>query len=69
MQVMAGDPTGAGMRAESGRGEDVLPIPFLWCVGVLAGQCFRHVDFPGSYRQVLQVLLPGGDQVTFYPVF
>jgi hypothetical protein len=57
MQVMAGNPSGPGMRAESGRGKDVLPGPFPGCARPFTQQAFRHVDFTGSDGQILEVFV------------
>ena len=64
MEVMAGDPSGPGMRAEGGGGEDVLPAPFPGCVGIFAGQRFRHVDLARADREILQVFFAGLGEVS-----
>ena len=44
VQVMAGDPSGVGMRAEGRGGKDVLPCPFPGGVRPFAQQGLRHVE-------------------------
>lgn len=55
MEVVAGDPSGARMRAEGGGGEKVLPAPLPAGVGPFAQQGFWHVDFASADGEVLKV--------------
>lgn len=52
--VAAGD-TGSGVSGERVGGEDVLPDPFFWGVGVLTGQGVGEVDGAVAFGQVLLV--------------
>ena len=63
VQVVAGDPVGARMRAKGGGGEKVLPTPLPGCIGPLSQQGFRHVDVTRSDGKILEMLLAKARQM------
>ena len=65
MEVVAGDFSGAGMWAEGGGCEEVLPAPLPSGIGVFAGQRFRQMDLASTHYKILFVLFLGCGQVCF----
>lgn len=63
MEVVPGHPACAGVRAEGGGCEDMLPGPLAGGVGVFAQEALGQVDIPGPHGQVALVLFPGVGQV------
>ena len=68
VQVVAGDPSGARMRAEGGGGEDVLPGPLAAGIRPFAQQGFRHVDVTRADSKVLKVLFAEECEVFLEPL-
>ena len=60
VKVVSGHPSGAGMGAEGGGGEQELPAPLAGGVGVFAQQGFGEMNIARADGQILQVFLAGG---------
>ena len=69
VQVVAGDPAGARMRAEGGGCENVLPAPLAGGVGPFPLQGFRHVDVARADDEVLEVLFAEAVEVLLEALF
>lgn len=67
VQVVAGNFSTAGMRAEGHGWEYILPTPLAAGVGPFAQQGFGHVDVSRSDDEILQVFFAGFGEVFMQP--
>ena len=68
MEVVAGDFSAAGMRAEGGGCEDVLPAPLPGCIRPFPQQQFRHVDVTRADGEVLEMFVTEPGQMLREPL-